>query len=354
MRFKVVQKYFILASMGTIAPIAIKHVPDTPAPIGWLISIFLGALIVNACLSILFRSGIDFNLRNLIEICLWLLFAIFALQWIPRIWHSSKEAFIALCVAYLIFLFLERIVNSMAYAFSSVLELPTKFITKIFKKLVTKKIKKILPHVSILNRLLDVPRKLNEDDRRTTSIHEVGHAIVYGILEQIPESLFIIIKNQDYDEDYISSSGFCGSAIKEQAYPYQSFIEFRMLVTLGGFEAEKAILGECSTGARADIKNWYSSAKLYYSCGFSGELYFPDPEAEWEEKANREVLETLLQKHHAILAQFFQVNLTVLKDLADALLEQNKMKASDLAPYLERVVRTHGMPVVLKEYSPQI
>jgi Peptidase family M41 len=348
------QKYFILASIGTIAPIAIKHVPDTPALIGSLISIFLGTLIVSVFLSRLFRGGIDFNLRNLIEIFLWLLFSIFALQWIPQIWYSSKEVFIALCIAYLIFLFLERIVNLMSYAFSSALELPTELIAKICKKLVTKKFKKILPQVSILNRLLDVPRKLNEDDRRTTSIHEAGHALVYGILEQIPESLFIEIRNQYYDGDYISSSGFCGSAIKEQAYPYQSFVEFRMLVTLGGFEAEKAILGECSTGARSDIKNWYLSARLYHSCGFSGKLYFPDPEADWEEKANREVLETLLQNHHATLAQFFQVNLTVLKELADALLEQNKMKASDLAPYLERVVRTHGMPVVLKEYSPQI
>jgi hypothetical protein len=349
-----VQKYFILASISTIAPIAIKRVPDTPAPIGSLISIFLGTLIVSVILSRLFRSGIDFNLRNLIEIGLWLLFAIFVLQWIPRIWHSSKEAFIALCIAYLIFLFLERIVNLMSCSFSSALEFPIEFIAKIFKELVTKKIKKILPQVSIFNRLLDVPIKLNEDDRRSTSIHEAGHALVYGILEQIPESLFIVIKNQYYDEDYISSSGFCGSATKGQAYPYQSFVEFRMFVTLGGFEAEKAILGECTAGARADIKSWYSSAKLYYSCGFSGELYFPDPEADWEEKANREVLETLLQKHHATLAQFFQVNLAVLKELADALLEQNKMKASDLAPYLKRVVRTHGMPVVLKEYSPQI
>jgi len=346
-------KYPILASASAIVPIAIKQAPDTPIPtgsLGLLVSIFLGTLIVGVLLSGLFRSEIDFSLRSSIEIVLWLVFAVFVLQWIPQIWHSSKEVFVALCMAYLIFLFIERNVNSISYSLNSILEGPVGFVTE----RIAQGFKKRFPEMTIANRLLDVPTKLNENDLRMTCIHEAGHALLYGILDQIPESLFVQINHKTYDDDRNSVSGFVGSSFKEQAFPCQSFIEWRMLVNLGGLEAEKAILGQFTSGGRSDIKRWYDSAKFYFSCGFSDRLYFPNPEAEWEEKINQETLAFMLSKQRRVLELFFQENLSILNELADALREQNRLKAPDLEPYLKRIVRTDGMPVVPPELSPQI
>jgi hypothetical protein len=347
---KMFLKYPIIASASAIVPIAIKHVPDTQAHIDSTISIFLGAMIFITLMSGFIRSGMTLSLRSLIEIVFWAVFVVLAIHWIPQIWNSSKEVFVALCMAYLIFLFIERNVNSISYSLNSMLEGPVGFVTE----RIAQRFRKKFPEMTIANRLLDVPTKLNENDLNMTCIHEAGHALLYGILEQIPESLFVQINHKTYDDDHNSVSGFVGSSFREQAFPCQSFIEWRMLVNLGGLEAEKAILGQSTSGSRGDIKLWYDSAKFYFSCGFSEKLYFPKPEAEWEEKINQETLAFMLSKQRRVLELFFQENLSILKELADALREQNRLKAPDLEPYLKRVVRTDGILLVPPKFSQQI
>jgi ATP-dependent Zn protease len=127
-----------------------------------------------------------------------------------------------------------------------------------------------------------------------------------------------------------------------------------MFCDLAGQESERALLGEFSMGAKADMEHWYYLARIYLKSGCTKLLYFPSPESDWEEKANRKSLEILLDKQRKILSRFFKENLHVLKDLADTLSQRERLKAADLKPFLEKVVSTPGMPTVLKEYSPHI
>jgi ATP-dependent Zn protease len=131
-------------------------------------------------------------------------------------------------------------------------------------------------------------------------------------------------------------------------------VEWEMLFDLAGQESEKALLGQCSIGARSDTEHWYYLAKLYLKTGCSKLVYFPSPESDWEEKANRKSLEIMLDRQRKILSRFFKENLQVLNELSETLIERERLESADLKPFLNKVVQTPGMPTVAKEYSPHI
>ena len=141
---------------------------------------------------------------------------------------------------------------------------------------------------------------------------------------------------------------------ENRAHHYQPFIEWEMLFSLAGQEGEKSLNGQSSMGATSDIQDWYHLAKYYLSSGCSRLLYFPSPETDWEEKTNRKSLEVMLDKQRKILSRFFRENQSLLEELAQLLAERERLNANELKPILHKVVRTPGLPTVLKEYSPHI
>jgi hypothetical protein len=337
-------KYPILASASAIVPIAIKQVPDAQASTGLLVSIFLLVLILSAWLS---GSRNEMDLRWWLQSCLWAVFGFFAIRWIPQIWHSSKEAFIAFCMSYLIFLYMERTVNSMSYSLSQALEEPVKFVTQKLKKMLPSKLKEI--------QIED--KSFNADDFRVSAIHEAGHALLFGILDSVPTTLVACVnRNSHYqsNSNYRMVGGRVSAKFEARSHQYQSFVEWEMFLSLAGQESEKAVLGQSCMGSSVDIEDWYITAKRYLRSGCSKLLYFPSPESDWEERANRKSLEVMLNKQRKILSRFFQENLQVLNELSEALIKSEKLEARDLQPFLEKIVRTPGMSIVSKDYSPQI
>lgn len=266
---------------------------------------------------------------------------------IDRLSSVNKDLLIASGIALLIFLFVDKKVQSYASLVSKPLFGLAQFISN--------KISEILSLKTAYFHEQD--KHLNAADYRVSAIHESGHALLYGVLNYVPESLTACVNKRLHYPSYSREMTIGGRVFANQdprSHQYQSFAEWSMLCDLAGQEGERALLGEISMGAKADMENWYHLARIYLKSGCSKLLYFPSPESDWEEKANRKSLEILLDKQRKILSRFFKENLHVLKNLADTLGHQEKLKADDLKPFLDKVVSTPGIPIVLKEYSPHI
>ena len=208
------------------------------------------------------------------------------------------------------------------------------------------------------NDLIQIPtQKLNAEDLRVSAVHEAGHALLYGILDYFPESIYAYISKKSHSAAELGAvivGGQVGVHQEIRSHHYQSFIEWDMLFTLAGQEGEKALNGQSSMGATSDIEEWYRLAKYYLSSGCSKLLYFPSPETNWETQSNQKSIEIMIDKQRKILSRFFKENQLLLEELAELLTERERLSAVELKPILQKVVRTPGLPIVLKKYSPHI
>ena len=308
------------------------------------------------CLGILnlaqFFTDSDFNRHKLYGLVVGFIYITLSLtlpHLIKRLYVVDKNSLMAIAFSLLIFLVTDKFVQFCADFINEPCFRIAQFIQS--------KISGLLNLVSHKD-LIQIPeQKLNSADLRITAVHEAGHALINGILDYFPESLSAFINKQSHRPSALGTvmvGGRVSVRQENRAHHYQPFIEWEMLFSLAGQEGEKSLNGQSSMGATSDIQDWYHLAKYYLSSGCSRLLYFPSPETEWEEKTNRKSLEVMLDKQRKILARFFRENQPLLEELAQLLIEREQLNANELKPILQKVVRTPGLPIVLKEYSPHI
>jgi hypothetical protein len=342
-------KYGTLSLFGAVSAITVS---SSSASLSMILKAILVIWFLFIAMSHLLRAFHDSELNrnminNIVVSAVYLGLVVSAPRVIDRLSSANKDLLIAIGAALLIFMFVEKSVESYARIVNEPLFRIAQFVSC--------KISKILPKKA--GDIYEQDEQLKAADFRVSAIHESGHALLYGVLDYVPESLTVYVNKRVHslsDSREMMIGGRVFAEAQARPHQYQSFVEWSMLLSLAGQEGEKILSGQSSMGARSDMDHWYCLAKLYLGSGCSKLLYFPAPESNWEERANRKSLEIMLDKQRKILSRFFGENLQVLKDLADTLNQRECLKAADLKPFLEKVVRTPGIPSVLKEYSPHI
>ena len=111
-------------------------------------------------------------------------------------------------------------------------------------------------------------RKVNEKDKRLTSYHEAGHAVVtYFCKTQDPVHEISIIP-RGYAGGYTMSL-----PVEDRNYITKGYMEEELCTLLGGRVAEAIVLGDISTGASNDIQRATKIARsMVTKYGFSEKL----------------------------------------------------------------------------------
>jgi hypothetical protein len=342
-------KYGALSLFGTVSAITVSSSSASlPMMLKAILVVWFLFIAMSHLLRAFHESELNRNMINNIVICaVYLGLVVSAPRVIDQLSSANKDLLIAIGAALLIFMFVEKGVQSYARIVNEPLFRIIRFVSC--------KISKVLPKKA--GDIYEQDELLNAADFRVSAIHESGHALLYGVLDHLPESLTAYVDKRSHYSSYSNGIRIGGRVFANQeprSHQYQSFTEWSMLLSLAGQEGERALFGQSSMGARGDMEHWYYLARMYLKSGCSKLLYFPKPESDWEERANRKSLEIMLDKQRKILSRFFKENLQVLNNLSDTLSQREQLKASELKPFLQKVVTTPGMPKVSKEYSPHV
>ncbi|MDL5034276.1 hypothetical protein QRD43_20410 [Pelomonas sp. APW6] len=177
-------------------------------------------------------------------------------------------------------------------------------------------------------------------DDRSTAVHEAGHAMVHAALEELP-SEFEMVMGQDLDT---GSLGFVTGLVDgENLLVRRSFAEWRMLMLLAGMAAEKALLGCETLGGVSDYRMWMATASVYLANGVKG-VFFSEPRGADQLMMNKVALGQLQRDQEALLAEFFEMNIDVLTELANQLMAHRRLDAGALEPFLARVKFPDAFP----------
>lgn len=111
-------------------------------------------------------------------------------------------------------------------------------------------------------------RKVNDKDKRLTSYHEAGHAVVTYFCESQDPVHEISIVPRGYAGGYTMSL-----PVEDRSYVTKGYMEEELCTLLGGRVAEAIVLGDISTGASNDIERATKIARnMVTRYGFSEKL----------------------------------------------------------------------------------
>ncbi|MCH2111004.1 MAG: ATP-dependent metallopeptidase FtsH/Yme1/Tma family protein, partial [Polyangiaceae bacterium] len=186
---------------------------------------------------------------------------------------------------------------------------------------------------------------LTPNDRRRVAVHESGHALVGHLTRGADpvQKISIVPRGQ-------SALGYTLQSPEEEQYlKTEEELQGRLRVLLGGRAAEAVVLGNVSTGASDDLEKANQLAKqMIRVFGFGKEELFnlsmvtrngpgflgDGPQFE---EAPPEFAERLSRAQRQLIADAYQAavdlineNIEKLEALTDALLEHEKVDASDL------------------------
>ncbi len=186
-------------------------------------------------------------------------------------------------------------------------------------------------------------RVINEADRKLTAFHEAGHAVVAKLL---PNS-------DPVHQISIIPRGMAGGytmhlPVEDRAYMSKSRLEDEMVGLLGGRVAEKLVIGDISTGAKNDIDRASSIArKMIMEYGMSdalGPIAFGSDQDEvflgrdlgrnrnFSEEVGAKIdgeIKRLIDQAYKKAENLLTENMHKLKAVAEALLEKEKLEASE-------------------------
>lgn len=180
-----------------------------------------------------------------------------------------------------------------------------------------------------------------DQDNQYTSAHEAGHILVFAALGKLPPEVEAAINDGTGYESFL---GYVDMPRNEHRLQEKRFVEWRMLVALAGKMGEERLMGESTMGAGSDYARWLDSAKKYLANHNRGIFYQP-AENQFEQRINDEQLAALREEHLKMLAELFDQNAQVHKELAHALLEKRKLQREDLVPFLARVTLPADFPL---------
>jgi len=182
----------------------------------------------------------------------------------------------------------------------------------------------------------------SEDEKRTI-IHEAGHLIFYGLLNNFPEIKVEIVDNRraffikDY-LGYVEHSEFVDSRTKDN-------LEWEMKMILGGKQMEEYILGVTSVGASEDMQSWNKLAIEYLEEGF-GDFYYHNAISEEEIKSNNLTLSRLKRYQEEQVIDFFIANDSAVKEIISLIEKQRVLHNKDIEKHLTQVESTFNSPKI--------
>lgn len=182
--------------------------------------------------------------------------------------------------------------------------------------------------------------KPSASDVRSTAAHEAGHALPHAALASLPP-YFVAVVELDHGT---RSLGYVTAVDDgENIGGRRPFVEWQMLMLLGGRIAQRVLLGSETLGGTSDYSKWVTLASGYLSNGIKG-LFYSEPNGADQVMFNKVALDNLQREQEALLTQFFEINRSVLSDLTDALIEHGSLDATALAPFMTRVRLPEGFP----------
>jgi cell division protease FtsH len=203
----------------------------------------------------------------------------------------------------------------------------------------------------ILTGLEKKSRVLNEMEKETVAYHEVGHAIVGSLMpgSGTIEKISIVPRG-------VAALGYTLQLPQEDRFlMVEDELRGQIAMLLGGRSAEELIMGKVSTGASDDIQKATDLADRYVTIyGMSkqlGPMAFDRSASQFlggwgnprrplspevESEIDREVKHLIDNAHH-IAGAILSHNQSLLKEVAEVLLEREILDGQKLHEYLDRV-----------------
>lgn len=179
-------------------------------------------------------------------------------------------------------------------------------------------------------------RKIHVIDKKTTAVHEAGHAMAMAALGFVPVGYRLVILDEIMNN---GTYGFVSGIQTNSDLRDREFMEWQMLMLLSGIAAEKEIFGKCSSGGISDYEHWQAVANSYCINQFAGyyEINQKNSEIIMDQRFTKS---TLQERHFYVLKEFFEINRAVLEDLSERAIRNKTLKDSDIAEILKDVVVT--------------
>lgn len=189
-------------------------------------------------------------------------------------------------------------------------------------------------------------KEMTQQDIQIVATHEIGHAMVYAALGQLPPEFYVVIEmNQN-------SLGCVGGMNNYRLLNKKVFLEWIMLCNLGGRAAEEFMLGRdaVTDGATQDMLQYQQYAYSYLKMQFAG-FYYTSPEREEEFQQNFQKAEKLLRKQIQQLKEFYELNRNVFDELTALLAQQKRFNREDLFPFFQRIIVPNDFPKPLGNFE---
>lgn len=174
----------------------------------------------------------------------------------------------------------------------------------------------------------------NEDTLLRLAAHEAGHALLYGLGDEIPEDLYLYV-----DEKSMDALGGAVLVAEEVTIDRATVdqLRFRLLMLAGGAAGEQVRCGSMSLGSHYDFVNFEALAIPYMLA--AGCAVIAEPKAQAEFALNAAAIAQLRTEMIAMAQHVIEENLTVHSELVDRLLGQRELAYDDVLPILAKVRR---------------
>lgn len=181
-------------------------------------------------------------------------------------------------------------------------------------------------------------RKIHVIDKKTTAVHEAGHAMAMAALGFVPVGYKLVILDEIMND---GTHGFVSGIQTNSSLSDKEFMEWQMLMLLSGIAAEKEIFGKCSSGGISDYEHWQAVANSYCINQFAG--YYEISPKNSEILINQRFIKSELQERHFfVLKEFFDINRNVLEKLYQRALREKTLSDVVIAEILKDVVVTES------------
>lgn len=195
------------------------------------------------------------------------------------------------------------------------------------------------PRRAGLTEALSVPL-INEASIERFAAHEAGHALMYGLGEEIPEDLYAYI-----DPDVIGE-GYGGAVLcVEEFTPDRTTLEllrFRLMVLAAGAAGEYVRLGTISLSVHHDFVSFEAIAPYFMLA--AGYPIMADAKTEEQHAANAAAVAKLREEMVELAKDVIEANRSAHDKLIDQLKSKRELAYDDILPILATVSPINGAP----------
>lgn len=177
----------------------------------------------------------------------------------------------------------------------------------------------------------------SDEELEVIAVHEVGHVMLFSAFGEEPEDLYVQIHDRKIG---VSNRGYVFFKFFDRDGKVLTVrdINIFMLINLSGMMAEKFYFNDQRLfGATQDMDKWLYYAKLYL-IHEEQSIFYNNPQNQFEQNHNAQLLSDLKQKQNQILSEFFNSNRVVLEELVCTLIRKKRLDYNDLRSHLKKII----------------